>query len=78
MTQTAGKRTAATVRAELARRRISGRQLATDLGWGVPTMARRLNGTVAFSVDELAAVAHHLGLPVTALLADDDEEPVPV
>lgn len=59
----------ATVRAELARRRITQRQLATVLGIAQTQVSRRLAGEVAFNVDELAVVAEFLGLPVAALLA---------
>lgn len=59
---------ASTVRAELARRRISGRDLATALGWSERTLRRRLAGAVPFTVDELTAVAGHLGIPAAELL----------
>lgn len=73
MEQTATARTAGAVRAELARRKITGRDLATALGWSVTTTWRRLNGTNPFDVDELDAVARHLGIPIADLLP---EEPV--
>lgn len=68
MDQTTAELTAGTVRAELARRRISGRELARALGWSLSTTARRLSGTHPFDVDELAAVADYLGVPVSTLL----------
>jgi transcriptional regulator with XRE-family HTH domain len=71
VTQTAAQRTAATVRAELARRQLSGRQVATDLDWSIPTMTRRLNGSVAFDVDELAQIAEYLGVPIATLIPDE-------
>jgi transcriptional regulator with XRE-family HTH domain len=70
--RTAGHRTAGAVRAELARRRISGRELARGLGWSVPTTWRRLSGTSPFDVNELAAVAAYLGVPVASLVSDED------
>ena len=63
-------RTASAVRAELARRKISGRHLAEGLGWSVSATWRRLNGTTPFRVDQLDAVAAHLGVPVSTFLAD--------
>lgn len=71
MDQTPATVTAGAVRAELARRRITGRKLAADLGWSKTTTARRLNGEYPLTVDELVAVAHYLDLPVTALLPAD-------
>lgn len=68
MAQTPAKLTAGAVRAELARRQITGRQLARSLGWSFTTTARRLNGSSPFDIDELDAVARHLGIPVAALL----------
>jgi transcriptional regulator with XRE-family HTH domain len=73
--QTAAERTAGAVRAELARRRISGRELSRALGWSVPATWRRLSGNCAFDIDELAAVADYLGVPLVSLIADDAAEP---
>lgn len=70
MRQTAAEQTAGAVRAELARRKISGRDLATALGWSLSTTARRLNGQYPFDVEELAAVAAHLGVPVGTFLPE--------
>lgn len=70
MEQTPTERTAGAVRAELARRKISGRDLAASLGWSVTTTWRRLNGTTAFDVEELATVAEHLGVPVSTFLPE--------
>ena len=70
--QTAAEHTAGAVRAELARRRISGRQLARDLGWKHSTVSRRLNGESRWQVDELVAVASYLDIPVTDLLPEPE------
>lgn len=78
MGQTPAERTAAAVRAELGRQRITGRGLARELGWAFNTTSRRLSGQYPFDVDELAQVARYLGVPITTLIADDDEETVPV
>ena len=56
---------AAEVRAQLARRRISGRQAAFALGWKQPYIARRLSGDIPFDVNDLAALARLLEVPVT-------------
>ena len=62
MRQTPAEHVAGAVRAELARRQISGRKLAQELGWSFTTTARRLNGSSPFDIDELAAVAGFLGV----------------
>lgn len=53
------------VRAALARRRISGRQAAREIGWNPNYIARRLDGRTAFDVNDLAALAALLDVPVT-------------
>lgn len=64
--------TASTVRAEMARRGIKGRQLATQVGIPERTLRRRLAGHVPFTAEELAAVAVVLGVPVANLIAGRD------
>lgn len=63
----------ATVRAELARRRIKQRQVAEVLGIAQTQVSRRLDGTVAFNVDELAAVAKFLDMSVAELVGESAE-----
>ena len=58
----------ANVRAEAARRGISGSQLARTVGLSQSAMSRRLIGARAFTVTELAAVAAALGVPTSALM----------
>ena len=70
MEQTTTERTAAVVRAELARRKIRGADLAQGLGLSRTTMWRRLNGTYPFDVEELAYIADHLGVPLSVLLPE--------
>lgn len=71
MAQTTAELTAGAVRAELARRRISGREMARTLGWSAATTSRRLSGSSPFDIDELAAVAGFLGLAVGDLLPQE-------
>lgn len=73
MRQTPAESVADVVRAELARRRISGRKLAKGLGWSFTTTARRLNGSSPFDIDELAAVAGFLNVSVRDLLPADED-----
>lgn len=60
---------ACAVREAMARKKISGRALADQLGVTQSAFSRRTTGEVAFTVDELAAVATALDEPVTKLLA---------
>jgi len=62
---------AAEVRAVLARKRISQRQLAKALGLTQPVIWRRLRGDVQFSVDELQAVAEFVEVPITTFFPVD-------
>ena len=55
---------AAEVRAELARQKISGRELARRIDRNQVWVARRLNGEVAITADELREFAFILGKPI--------------
>lgn len=61
-------RVAGEVRAAAARRRMSGTQLARLIGVSQVAMSRRLNGRMAFRVDELAILAEALDVPISDLL----------
>jgi transcriptional regulator with XRE-family HTH domain len=69
---TPGEQVAASIRAELARQRKSGSSLARHLGMTQSAVSRRLLGHVPFDVDQIAATAAWLGVPLTALLPSDD------
>lgn len=56
------------VRAEMARARISGTQLAEKIGRSHPYVSRRLMGSVAFDTDDLAAISEALGVSVVSLM----------
>ena len=71
MDQSTTERVAGHVRAALARQRRTGRWLALAVGMSKTTMSRRLNGQQEFGVNELAAVAAALGVPIESLFADD-------
>ena len=70
-TATTAQRIAATVRAELARRQISGAKLAEQLGWSQPYVQRRLSGRVAFDVDELGRIADVLSIDLADLVGGE-------
>ncbi len=57
---------AAEVRAELARKQLSGVRAARALGWTQNYISRRLSGTVPFDVADLLAIAELLEVPVGA------------
>lgn len=60
---------ASTVKAEMARRNVTQRQVAEALGIAQTQVSRRLLGRISFNVDELQTVANLLDIPVAALIA---------
>jgi len=68
MAQTTTERTAANVRAEIARRSLSGAKVARDLGWSRSGLHRRLTGAQPFDIDQLSRLADYLGITVTQLI----------
>jgi transcriptional regulator with XRE-family HTH domain len=56
------------VRVMLARKRVSGLQLAERIGHSQAYISRRLNGETAFDVDDLERIAIALGVTVYDLL----------
>lgn len=52
----------------MARRRISGVKLAEQIGRTQPYFSRRLNGEIAFDLDDLERIADVLDIAVTDLL----------
>jgi transcriptional regulator with XRE-family HTH domain len=61
---------AARLRAEMARQKRSGVDLAKVLHISQQSASRRINGDTALTLDELAAAAEWLGLSVFDLLKD--------
>jgi transcriptional regulator with XRE-family HTH domain len=60
---------AATIRAEMARRSLTQRDVANHLGMSHAALYRRLNGTIALDTDELAKLAALFGMDARDLLA---------
>lgn len=58
------------VRAHLARNRKTQRDLSEVLGISQPQISARMNGDIAWDVNELAAIADWFGVPVTALIGE--------
>lgn len=59
------ERIAANVRAEMARRSVTSRDLREVLGKGREAVGQRLRGIVPFRADELSRVAAYLGIDVS-------------
>lgn len=76
--QSVGERTAANIRAELARRKLSGRDLARACGWPTTTTWRRINGDIPLNVDEVAAAAEFFRIPVAELMGVTDPVPTAI
>ncbi len=70
METTYGQQVAAEVRAEMARQRRTGADLARHLNRSQQTVSRRLNGESPWDVDDLAAVAAWLGVDLDRLLSN--------
>lgn len=70
---TATGRVAATVRAELARRRISQTAVSERLEMSQASVSRRLTGDTPWDINELAAIADLIGVPLALLVAEADE-----
>ncbi len=68
MTQNLAEYMAAEVRAEMARQRVSQRQLAAQLTLSQVQIQRRLAGRIEFRPSELDRAAELLGVPVTQFL----------
>lgn len=63
------ERTAEELRVILARRRMSGSELARRTGLKQAYVSRRMTGEVAFDLDDLEVIATALGVTVMELLA---------
>lgn len=61
---------AAEVRAHLARRQISSRKLAEEINLTPSQLSRRLNGSIAFTVEEVGEIAKVLNVTVSALYGE--------
>lgn len=80
-------RVAEEVRVALTRRRMSGAELARQLGRSQTFVQKRLDGRQAFDIDDLEAVAHVLDVDVwtffpgpdggSVIRAESDETPPP-
>ncbi len=70
MTETLSGRVAANVRAEIARQGLRQPTVASACDLSQTGLSKRLNGHVQWSINELAAVADALGVPVSVLIGD--------
>lgn len=72
---------AANVRAEMARHRVTQRDVGAALGIAHSAVSHRLTGRTPFDVNELAAIAGLLGVDVAHLVhgvSSDSSPPAPV
>ena len=65
MTESLTHRVAGEVRAEMARQRVTQREVAEHLGVSQPQISARLRGEIAFDTVELEILARAFGVPVT-------------
>src|SRR5690554_4433352 len=68
MSNSLSERVAEEIRAMLARRRVSGRELARRLGVSSPWVSNRLTGHLEIGLDELQRIADALEVEVADLL----------
>jgi transcriptional regulator with XRE-family HTH domain len=66
------KAVAAAVREAITRRKISERAVGDQIGMAQSNFSRRMTGEVAFSIDELVAIAAVLDEPLAGLIAGVD------
>lgn len=66
-TTTSREAIAAEIRAGLARKGLTQKQLAVALGMTETTLSGRLRGRSAFDTDELSVVADTLGVSIVSL-----------
>ena len=59
---------AATIRAEMARKRETQTRMAPKLGMSQSSLSKRIRGEVPFSIPEITNVATLLDIPVASLL----------
>lgn len=62
-------RVATEVRAEVARQRLTHRELGERLKLAQPSVTKRLNGVIPFDLVDLERFAEALGVPVDQFLA---------
>jgi transcriptional regulator with XRE-family HTH domain len=58
------------IRVEAARDDVSLTELAAAVGLGQPALSRRMNGTVAWTLSDLVAVARYFRVPLSTLAPD--------
>lgn len=69
------ERAAEELRVVLARKRMSGSELARRTGMKQPYLSRRMTGEIAFDLDDLEVIASALGIKVQDLIAGPGSSP---
>lgn len=52
----------------MARQRLTGRDLASKVGWSTSTTSRKVSGSQPLTLEDLTAIADALGVTVAALM----------
>lgn len=68
MPQTLSQATAAEIRAEMARQRITGSALAAELDVSTAWVSYRINGHQEIGLNDLERIATALGVPIGRLM----------
>jgi transcriptional regulator with XRE-family HTH domain len=68
MTNTYTEKVIGELRAEIARQRLTQREVAARLGWSQQVLSKRLTGEVAISIDEAGKLAEVLGIKPEQLM----------
>lgn len=68
---------AAEVRAQLARQRVTGRELGRRLVTSPQWVSQRLQGRIAMSTEDLERIAEAIGVPVLSLVGVSAATPAP-
>jgi len=71
MTTTATAQAGANVRAEMARRSVRQVKIADHLGMSQAAISARLCGRTPFNINELAAIAKYLDIPLGVLTSTE-------
>lgn len=71
MSQTPSEATGANIRAELARRGVTQKQLADVLQVSQGQVTKRLRGLIAFDINELVAIAEFLDVDLAVLMPQE-------
>lgn len=70
MTESAAERARERIRAEMAKKRLSQRDVAGILNWSQSRVSKNLNAHIELGVDDLAGLCFAVGIPLTEAVRD--------